>query len=103
MLQRLSYPLKEAKAFDVYRQLRVVNPSPYMFYLDLGSFQVHKFHTSTLSDSHTHTPNTQSVLVAQSFTHTISPQIVGASPEQLIKVESNGKGIVYATMHCYSL
>lgn len=26
--------------FEVYRQLRVVNPSPYMFYFDLGSFQV---------------------------------------------------------------
>ena len=26
--------------FDLYRSLRVVNPSPYMFYLDLGEFQV---------------------------------------------------------------
>ena len=26
--------------FNVYRQMRMVNPSPYMFYLDLGGFQV---------------------------------------------------------------
>jgi anthranilate synthase component I len=26
--------------FNIYRQLRTVNPSPYMFYLDLGDFQV---------------------------------------------------------------
>jgi anthranilate synthase component 1 len=26
--------------FNVYRQMRMVNPSPYMFYLDLGDFQV---------------------------------------------------------------
>ncbi len=26
--------------FDLYRSLRAVNPSPYMFYLDLGKFQV---------------------------------------------------------------
>lgn len=38
--------------FNIYRQLRIVNPSPYMFYLDLGDFQ-----------------------------------IVGASPELLVRVE----------------
>lgn len=38
--------------FNIYRQLRTVNPSPYMFYLDLGDFQ-----------------------------------IVGASPELLVRVE----------------
>jgi anthranilate synthase component 1 len=38
--------------FNVYRQLRMVNPSPYMFYLELGDFQ-----------------------------------IVGASPELLVRVE----------------
>ncbi len=27
-------------AFDIYRRLRIVNPSPYMFYLTLGSFDV---------------------------------------------------------------
>jgi anthranilate synthase component I len=42
----------EAHPFSVYRALRTVNPSPYMYYLDLGSFQ-----------------------------------IVGASPELLVKVE----------------
>ncbi|WP_322795966.1 anthranilate synthase component I [Tepidiforma sp.] len=26
--------------FNIYRQLRTINPSPYMFYLDLGDFQV---------------------------------------------------------------
>jgi len=38
--------------FNIYRQLRIVNPSPYMFYLDMGDFQ-----------------------------------IVGASPELLVRVE----------------
>jgi anthranilate synthase component 1 len=38
--------------FNIYRQLRTVNPSPYMFYLDMGAFQ-----------------------------------IVGASPELLVRVE----------------
>ena len=37
--QRLSRPTGAAP-FDVYRSLRGVNPSPYMFYLDLGGFQV---------------------------------------------------------------
>lgn len=51
--QRIKYPLKRVDAFTLYRQLRVVNPSPYMFYLDLGDFH-----------------------------------IVGASPEQMVKVEN---------------
>ncbi len=42
----------EAHPFDIYRALRTVNPSPYMFYLDLDGFQ-----------------------------------IVGASPETLVRVE----------------
>lgn len=50
--QRLARPLRGVHSFDVYRHLRVVNPSPYMFYVDLGDFQ-----------------------------------IVGASPEQLVKVQ----------------
>ncbi len=29
-----------AKPFDIYRALRVLNPSPYMFYLDWGDFQL---------------------------------------------------------------
>jgi anthranilate synthase component 1 len=33
--QRFSKPL-EASAFDVYRCLRAINPSPYMYYLSLG-------------------------------------------------------------------
>jgi anthranilate synthase component 1 len=41
-----------AHPFDVYRALRTVNPSPYMYYIDLGGFQV-----------------------------------VGASPEMLVRVE----------------
>ena len=41
-----------AHPFNIYRQLRIVNPSPYMFYLDMGEFQ-----------------------------------IVGASPELLVRVE----------------
>ena len=54
--QRLSRPLKEGvSAFDIYRSLRVINPSPYMFYVDWGGWQ-----------------------------------IVGASPEQLVKIEGKG-------------
>jgi anthranilate synthase component I len=37
--QRLSVPLS-ASAFDLYRVLRTVNPSPYLFYLDLDGFQL---------------------------------------------------------------
>jgi len=53
--QRLARPTA-VHPFNIYRQLRTVNPSPYMFYLDLGDFQV-----------------------------------VGASPELLVRVE---EGIV---------
>jgi anthranilate synthase component 1 len=49
--QRFSRPVS-AHAFDIYRALRTVNPSPYMFYLELGDFQ-----------------------------------LVGASPEMLVRVE----------------
>jgi anthranilate synthase component I len=37
--QRLSVPL-EAAPFDLYRALRALNPSPYLFYLDLDGFQL---------------------------------------------------------------
>lgn len=37
--QRLSLPFY-APALDLYRSLRSLNPSPYMFYLDLNGFQV---------------------------------------------------------------
>jgi len=37
--QRMSIPYS-AKALDLYRALRSLNPSPYMFYLDLGDFHV---------------------------------------------------------------
>ncbi|MFO7602492.1 MAG: chorismate-binding protein, partial [Gammaproteobacteria bacterium] len=37
--QRLSIPFG-AKPLDLYRALRSLNPSPYMFYLDLGDFHV---------------------------------------------------------------
>jgi len=37
--QRLSIPY-EAPTFDLYRALRTVNPSPYMYYLDLADFQI---------------------------------------------------------------
>jgi len=37
--QRLSAPFA-GTALDVYRALRVINPSPYMYHLDLGVFQV---------------------------------------------------------------
>src|SRR5688572_655687 len=37
--QRLSVPFK-ARPVDVYRALRALNPSPYMYYLDVGGTQV---------------------------------------------------------------
>jgi len=37
--QRMSIPY-QAPPLDLYRALRSLNPSPYMFYLDLGDFQV---------------------------------------------------------------
>lgn len=37
--QRLSVPLA-AHPFDLYRMLRTLNPSPYLFYLDLDGFQL---------------------------------------------------------------
>ncbi|CAN5798101.1 anthranilate synthase component I [soil metagenome] len=37
--QRLTVPL-EASPFDLYRMLRTLNPSPYLFYLDLDGFQL---------------------------------------------------------------
>lgn len=40
VLQRVVVPLVAAKAFDIYRQLRLTNPSPYMFFFDFGDFQV---------------------------------------------------------------
>ncbi len=37
--QRLSVPFK-ARPVDVYRALRALNPSPYMYFLDLGDLQI---------------------------------------------------------------
>ncbi|ADJ25807.1 anthranilate synthase component I [Dehalogenimonas lykanthroporepellens BL-DC-9] len=37
--QRLSRPTGAAP-FDIYRSLRSINPSPYMFFLDFGGFQI---------------------------------------------------------------
>ena len=37
--QRLSIPF-DARPIDLYRALRTLNPSPYMYYLDLGDFQI---------------------------------------------------------------
>jgi anthranilate synthase component I len=37
--QRLTVPLA-ARPFDLYRMLRTLNPSPYLFYLDLDGFQL---------------------------------------------------------------
>ncbi len=38
--QRWSAPLEGIDPFSVYRGLRAVNPSPYMYFLDFGDFQV---------------------------------------------------------------
>ncbi len=37
--QRISLPF-DAAPLDLYRALRTLNPSPYMYYLDLGGFQI---------------------------------------------------------------
>ncbi len=37
--QRWSAPVP-VEAFSIYRGLRAVNPSPYMYFLDFGDFQV---------------------------------------------------------------
>jgi len=37
--QRFRIPFR-GEPFDVYRKLRAVNPSPYLYYLDFGAFQV---------------------------------------------------------------
>ena len=37
--QRMSVPFK-ARSLDVYRALRALNPSPYMFHIDLGDTQI---------------------------------------------------------------
>jgi len=37
--QRMSVPFK-ARSLDVYRALRALNPSPYMFFIDLGDTQI---------------------------------------------------------------
>jgi anthranilate synthase component I len=37
--QRFSAPAS-AEAFSIYRGLRTINPSPYMYYLDFGDFQI---------------------------------------------------------------
>ncbi|MGA1561990.1 MAG: anthranilate synthase component I, partial [Gammaproteobacteria bacterium] len=39
LAQRMQIPY-QAPALDLYRALRSLNPSPYMFFLDLGDFQV---------------------------------------------------------------
>jgi len=54
--QRLSVPFN-ARPVDVYRALRALNPSPYMYFLDVGNVQV-----------------------------------VGSSPEILVRLEQNDKG-----------
>ena len=39
LAQRMSIPF-EAPAINLYRALRSLNPSPYMYYMDLGDFQI---------------------------------------------------------------
>ncbi len=38
--QRFSVPLGDADPFDVYRALRVINPSPYMYFLRSGALRI---------------------------------------------------------------
>lgn len=37
--QRLSVPF-DGRPFDLYRALRTINPSPYMYFMDLGDFEI---------------------------------------------------------------
>lgn len=41
-----------AAAFDIYRKLRMVNPSPYMFFLDFGNFQMAGSSPETMARLH---------------------------------------------------
>ena len=104
--QRISKPLpRGVGAFDIYRQLRVVNPSPYMFYLEAGpDFQVRASSPSSATSvcnptSYSFTDcearATRIYIVSKPlFLLPFSPlrmQIVGASPEMLVKVDPEGR------------
>lgn len=39
LAQRLSFPVT-VSSFNIYRQLRIINPSPYMYYLNFGERQI---------------------------------------------------------------
>lgn len=75
----------DVSAFDVYRQLRVVNPSPYMFFLHLSDdFQV--LQQPALGRS-------SATGMSCIHRHLSLLQIVGASPEMLVRVD--GKGMCF--------
>ena len=38
--QRFRVPLGGADSFDIYRAMRVINPSPYMYFLRFGSVRI---------------------------------------------------------------
>lgn len=46
--QRLARPTS-LHPFNIYRHLRTVNPSPYMFYIDCGDFQLSELRLNSLS------------------------------------------------------
>ncbi len=49
--QRWSAP-SPVEAFSIYRGLRAVNPSPYMYFLDFGDFQVAGASARAAADGH---------------------------------------------------
>ena len=67
-------------AFDIYRALRIVNPSPYMYFLRFG---LEKTSAGKLSRSH----------AKRSAERAVPHHIVGSSPELLVRV--HGRGIEY--------
>jgi len=83
-------------AFDIYRSLRIVNPSPYLYFLRFnvpGSTPEPKASARVQGPG----PRAQKTVrgKAQSGSWALNPgpslHIVGSSPEMLVRVSSNGK------------
>lgn len=66
-------------AFEVYRALRIVNPSPYMYFLRFGM--------------ETETPKDKKSITSKTIAPAIAAHIVGSSPELLVRV--HGRKVEY--------
>jgi anthranilate synthase component 1 len=72
----------EVDAFDIYRALRIVNPSPYMYFLRFG-----------LEDEASAKPSNKKSAVKKSSKKPTAHHIVGSSPELLVRV--HGRDVEY--------